>query len=188
MEWTQNWNWYFLHCATHQEVLSKSVLKKNNLIPSGWEHWFTESVTPLMHHWQNTSLLEFDSSLKNENFLHIRSHTQRALVVFGCTFIHEQIFWVKFNKFRYRLSLCDNTEPDFNPLVQSPNRKKTWKLWMKSLNYKQNSNSILYKSKRLWNFAEIWIVLGGGHWLISCHFYYAYFTLSLPNWNIYSYQ
>ena len=55
-------------------------------------------------HSRSVPMLEFYSSLKQENFAPMR-HAQKILVLFGCIFICEQTFSVmKFNKFRYRSS------------------------------------------------------------------------------------
>ncbi|CAN2391899.1 general transcription factor II-I repeat domain-containing protein, partial [Pristimantis euphronides] len=84
---------------------------------------------------KSVSLLEFYSSLKEENFPHIRRHAQRMLVLFGSTYRCEQTFSVmKFNKSRYRSSLSDDhlcavlrisssdIQPDLSALVQAQNR------------------------------------------------------------------
>ena len=75
------------------------------------------------------------SSLKEENFPHMRRHAQKILVLFGSTYVCEQTFSVmKFNKSRYRSSITDDhlsavlristsdIQPDFNALVQAQSR------------------------------------------------------------------
>ncbi|XP_069584553.1 general transcription factor II-I repeat domain-containing protein 2B-like [Ranitomeya imitator] len=84
---------------------------------------------------KSVSLLEFYSSLKEENFPHIRRRAQRMLVLFGSTYVCEQTFsLMKFNKSRYRSSLSDDhlcavlristsdIEPNFSELVRAQNR------------------------------------------------------------------
>ena len=68
-----------------------------------------QSETLLAEHFKSVSLLDFYSSLKEENFPHMRRHAQKMLVLFGSTYICEQTFSVmKFNKSRYRSSLTDD--------------------------------------------------------------------------------
>ncbi|KAM3850152.1 general transcription factor II-I repeat domain-containing protein 2A-like [Diretmus argenteus] len=89
----------------------------------------------LVEHFRSVSLLDFYSSLKEENFPHLRRHAQRILVLFGSTYVCEQTFSVmKFNKSKHRSSITDehlsavlriatsDIQPDFNALVQAQNR------------------------------------------------------------------
>lgn len=58
-----------------------------------------QSDTLLADHFRSISLLEFNSSLKEENFHYTRRHVQKILVLFGSTYVYEQTFSVlKFNK------------------------------------------------------------------------------------------
>ncbi|KAJ8259903.1 hypothetical protein GJAV_G00174760 [Gymnothorax javanicus] len=81
------------------------------------------------------SLLDFYSSLKEENFPNMRRHAQKILVLFGSTYICEQTFSVmKFTKSRYRSSLTDDhlsavlristsdIQPDSDALVKAQQR------------------------------------------------------------------
>ncbi|KAG7517506.1 general transcription factor II-I repeat domain-containing protein 2-like [Solea senegalensis] len=62
----------------------------------------------LAEHFRSVSLLDFYSSLKEENFPHLRRHAQRILVLFGSTYVCEQTFFVmKFNKSKHRSSITD---------------------------------------------------------------------------------
>lgn len=94
-----------------------------------------QSDALLAEHFKAVSLLDFYSSLKEENFPHLRRHAQKVLVLFGSTYICEQTFSVmKFNKSRYRSSITDEhlsavlristseMQPDFNALVQAQGR------------------------------------------------------------------
>ena len=94
-----------------------------------------QSDTLLAEHFKSVSLLEFYSSLKEENFPYMRRHAQKMLVLFGSTYICEQTFSVmKFNKSRYRSSLTDDhlstvlriatsdIQPDFSALVHAQHR------------------------------------------------------------------
>ncbi|XP_038564407.1 general transcription factor II-I repeat domain-containing protein 2A-like [Micropterus salmoides] len=94
-----------------------------------------QSDTLLAEHFKSVSLLDFYSSLKEENFPHLRRHAQRILVLFGSTYVCEQTFSVmKFNKSKHRSSITDDhlsavlriatsdIQPDFNALVQAQNR------------------------------------------------------------------
>ncbi|XP_074501494.1 general transcription factor II-I repeat domain-containing protein 2A-like [Sebastes fasciatus] len=94
-----------------------------------------QSDTLLAEHFRSVSLLDFYSSLKEENFPHMRRHAQKILVLFGSTYVCEQTFSVmKFNKSRYRSSITDDhlsavlristsdIQPDFNALVQAQSR------------------------------------------------------------------
>jgi len=94
-----------------------------------------QSDTLLAEHFRSVSLLDFYSSLKEENFPHLRRHAQRILVLFGSTYVCEQTFSVmKFNKSKHRSSITDDhlsavlriatsdIQPDFNALVQAQNR------------------------------------------------------------------
>jgi len=94
-----------------------------------------QSDTLLSEHFRSVSLPEFYSSLKEENFPHIRRRAQKMMVLFGSTYICEQTFSVmKFNKSRYRSSITDDhlsavlristsdIEPDFRALVQAQDR------------------------------------------------------------------
>uniref|UniRef100_A0A669BDA4 SPIN-DOC-like zinc-finger domain-containing protein n=1 Tax=Oreochromis niloticus TaxID=8128 RepID=A0A669BDA4_ORENI len=94
-----------------------------------------QSDTLLAEHFRSVSLLDFYSSLKEENFPHLRNHAQRILVLFGSTYVCEQTFSVmKFNKSKHRSSVTDDhlsavlriatsdIQPDFNALVQNQNR------------------------------------------------------------------
>ena len=87
------------------------------------------SDTVLLEHFKSLSLLDFYSSLKEENFPHMRRHAQKMLVLFGLTYICKQTL-MKFNKSRYRSSLTDHLssvlhistsdiQPDFSALVQA---------------------------------------------------------------------
>ena len=89
----------------------------------------------LAEHFKSGSLLDFYSSLKEENFPNIRRHAQKMLVLFGSTYICEQTFSVmKFTKSRYRSSLTDehlsavlristsDIQPDFDSLVKAQQR------------------------------------------------------------------
>lgn len=85
----------------------------------------------LAEHFRSVSLLDFYSSLKEENFPHLRRHAQRILVLFGSTYNCEQTFSVmKFNKSSMtddhlsavlRIATSD-IQPDFNALIQAQNR------------------------------------------------------------------
>ena len=91
-----------------------------------------QSDAVLAERFKSESLLDFYSSLKEENFPNIRRHAQKMLVLFGSTYICEQTFSVmKFTKSRYRSSLTDDhlsavlristsdIQPDFNTLVKT---------------------------------------------------------------------
>ena len=79
----------------------------------------------LVEHFRWVSLLDFYSSLKEENFPHLRRHAQKILVLSGSTYHRES---------KYRSSLTDDhlaavlriatsdIQPDFNALVQAQNR------------------------------------------------------------------
>uniref|UniRef100_A0A8C5LJG6 SPIN-DOC-like zinc-finger domain-containing protein n=1 Tax=Leptobrachium leishanense TaxID=445787 RepID=A0A8C5LJG6_9ANUR len=68
-----------------------------------------QSDALMAEHFKSVSLLDFYSSLKEENFQHMRMRAQKMLVLFGSTYICEQTFSVmKFNKSRYRSSLTDD--------------------------------------------------------------------------------
>lgn len=94
-----------------------------------------QSDTLLAELFRSVSLLDFYSSLKEENFPHLRRHAQRILVLFGSTYHCEQTFSVmKFNKSKHRSSMTEDhlsavlgiatsdIEPDFSALVQAQNR------------------------------------------------------------------
>uniref|UniRef100_A0A8P4KHA8 General transcription factor II-I repeat domain-containing protein 2A n=1 Tax=Dicentrarchus labrax TaxID=13489 RepID=A0A8P4KHA8_DICLA len=93
-----------------------------------------QSDTLLAERFRSVSQLEFYSSLKEENFSHMRRHAQKILVLFGSTYVCEQTLSVMFNKSRYRSSITDDhlsavlristsdNQPDFNALVQAQNR------------------------------------------------------------------
>lgn len=94
-----------------------------------------QSDTLLAEHFRSVSLLDFYSSLKEENFPHLRRHSQKILVLFGSTYVCEQTFSVmKFNKSKHRSSITDDhlsavlriatsdIQPDFNALVQAQDR------------------------------------------------------------------
>ncbi|XP_072436522.1 general transcription factor II-I repeat domain-containing protein 2A-like [Chiloscyllium punctatum] len=94
-----------------------------------------QSDTLLAEYFRSVSLLDFYSSLKEENFPHMRRHAQKILVPFGSAYIYEQTFSVmKFNKSKYRSSITDDhlsavlhisisdIQPDFGALVQAQNR------------------------------------------------------------------
>lgn len=49
-----------------------------------------QSDTLLAEHFKSASLQDFYSSLKEENFPHIRRHAQKILVLFGSTYIYEK--------------------------------------------------------------------------------------------------
>ncbi|XP_023812089.1 general transcription factor II-I repeat domain-containing protein 2B-like [Oryzias latipes] len=89
----------------------------------------------LAERFRSVSLLDFYSSLKKENFPHLRRHAQKILVLFGSTYHCEQAFSVmKFNKSKHRSSVTDDhlsavlriatsdIQPDFCALVQAQNR------------------------------------------------------------------
>ncbi|XP_034548006.1 general transcription factor II-I repeat domain-containing protein 2B-like [Notolabrus celidotus] len=93
-----------------------------------------QSDAVLAEHFNSGSLLDFYSSLK-ENFLNMRRHAQKMLVLFGSTYICEQTFsMMKFTKSRYRSSLTDDhlsavlristsdIQPDFDALVKAQQR------------------------------------------------------------------
>ena len=62
----------------------------------------------LAEHFRSFSLLNFYSSFK-ENFLHLRRHAQRILVLFGSTYHCKQTFSVmKFNKSKHRSFMTDD--------------------------------------------------------------------------------
>uniref|UniRef100_A0AAY5KZX0 HAT C-terminal dimerisation domain-containing protein n=1 Tax=Esox lucius TaxID=8010 RepID=A0AAY5KZX0_ESOLU len=68
-----------------------------------------QSDTLLAEHFRSVSLLDFYSSLKEENFPHLRRHAQRIIVLFGSTYVREQTFSVmKFNKSKHRSSITDD--------------------------------------------------------------------------------
>ena len=94
-----------------------------------------QSDTVLAEHFKSASLLEFYSSLKEENFPNMRRHAQKMLVLFGSTYICEQTFSViKFTKSRFRSSVTDDhlsavlristsdIQPDFDALVKAQQR------------------------------------------------------------------
>ncbi|XP_071398745.1 general transcription factor II-I repeat domain-containing protein 2A-like, partial [Centroberyx affinis] len=91
-----------------------------------------QSDAVLAEHFKSGSLLDFYSSLKEENFPNMRRHAQKMLVLFGSTYICEQTFsMMKFTKSRYRSSLTDDhlsavlristsdIQPDFDALVKA---------------------------------------------------------------------
>lgn len=51
-----------------------------------------QSDTVLAEYFKSASLLEFYSSLKEENFPNMRKHAQKMLVLFGSTYTYEQTF------------------------------------------------------------------------------------------------
>lgn len=62
-----------------------------------------QSDTVLAEHFKSASLLEFYSSLKEENFPDMRKRAQKMLVLLGSTYTCEQAFSImKFTKSRYR--------------------------------------------------------------------------------------
>lgn len=62
----------------------------------------------LAEHFKSVSLLDFDSSLKEENFPLMRRYAQKMLVLFGSIYRCEQKFSVmKLNKSKNRSSLTD---------------------------------------------------------------------------------
>ncbi|XP_071059413.1 general transcription factor II-I repeat domain-containing protein 2B-like [Pseudochaenichthys georgianus] len=94
-----------------------------------------QSDAVLAEHFKSASLLDFYSSLKEENFPNMRRHAQKMLVLFGSTYICEQTFSImKFQKSRYRSSLTDDhlsavlristsdIQPDFDALVKAQQR------------------------------------------------------------------
>ncbi|XP_078139742.1 general transcription factor II-I repeat domain-containing protein 2B-like [Centroberyx gerrardi] len=94
-----------------------------------------QSDAVLAEHFKSGSLLDFYSSLKEENFPNMRRHAQKMLVLFGSTYICEQTFsMMKFTKSRYRSSLTDDhlsavlristsdIQPDFDALVKAQQR------------------------------------------------------------------
>ena len=94
-----------------------------------------QSDAVLAEHFKSGSLLDFYSSLKEENFPNRRRHAQKMLVLFGSTYICEQTFsMMKFTKSRYRSSLTDDhlsavlristsdIQPDFDALVKAQQR------------------------------------------------------------------
>ena len=67
-----------------------------------------QSDTLLADHFRSVYLLDFYSSLKEENFPHLRRHAQKIIVIFGSTHVCEQTFSVmKFNKSKHRSSITD---------------------------------------------------------------------------------
>lgn len=94
-----------------------------------------QSDAVLAKHFKSESLLDFYSSLKEENFPNMKIHAQKMLVLFGSTYICEQTFsMMKFTKSRYRSSLTDDhlsavlristsdIQPDFDALVKAQQR------------------------------------------------------------------
>ncbi|KAF1374389.1 hypothetical protein PFLUV_G00228590 [Perca fluviatilis] len=94
-----------------------------------------QSDAVLAEHFKSGSLLDFYSSLKEENFPNMRRHAQKMLVLFGSTYICEQTFsTMNFTKSRYRSSLTDDhlsavlristsyIQPDFDALVKAQQR------------------------------------------------------------------
>ncbi|XP_071063277.1 general transcription factor II-I repeat domain-containing protein 2B-like [Pseudochaenichthys georgianus] len=94
-----------------------------------------QSDAVLAEHFKSASLLDFYSSLKEENFPNMRRHAQKMLVLFGSTYICEQTFSImKFQKSRYRSSLTDDhltavlristsdIQPDIDALVKAQQR------------------------------------------------------------------
>lgn len=94
-----------------------------------------QSDAALAEHFKSGSLLDFYSSLKEENFPNMRRHAQKMFVLFGSTYICEQTFSViRFNKSRYRSSLTDDhlsallrisisdIQPDFDAPVKAQQR------------------------------------------------------------------
>ncbi|XP_044075180.1 general transcription factor II-I repeat domain-containing protein 2B-like [Siniperca chuatsi] len=94
-----------------------------------------QSDAVLAEHFKSGSLLDFYSSLKEEDFPNLRRHAQKMLVLFGSTYICEQTFsMMKFTKSRYRCALTDdhlsavlristsNIQPDFDALVKAQQR------------------------------------------------------------------
>ncbi len=94
-----------------------------------------QSDAVLAEHFKSGSLLDFYSSLKEENFPNMRRHAQKMLVLFGSTYICEQTFsMMKFTKSRYRSTLADDhlsavlristsdIQPDFDALVKAQQR------------------------------------------------------------------
>ncbi|XP_075322580.1 general transcription factor II-I repeat domain-containing protein 2B-like [Odontesthes bonariensis] len=90
-----------------------------------------QSDAVLAEHFKSGCLLDFYSSLKEENFPNMKRHAQKMLVLFGSTYICEQTFsMMKFTKSRYRSSLTDDhlsavlristsdIQPDFDALVK----------------------------------------------------------------------
>lgn len=47
-----------------------------------------QSETVLAEHFKSASLLEFYSSLKEENFPNMRKQAQKMLILFGSTYLH----------------------------------------------------------------------------------------------------
>ncbi|XP_028253675.1 general transcription factor II-I repeat domain-containing protein 2 [Parambassis ranga] len=94
-----------------------------------------QSDAVLAEHFKSGSLLDFYSTLKEENFPNMRRHAQKMLVLFGSTYICEQTFsMMKFAKSTHRSSLTDdhlsavlristsNIQPDFDALVKAQQR------------------------------------------------------------------
>lgn len=94
-----------------------------------------QSDSLLAENFKSVPLLDFYSSLNEDNFPNLRRHAQKLLVLFGSTYICEQTFSVmKLNKSRYRSSLTDehlsavlristsDIQPDFRALVQAQGR------------------------------------------------------------------
>lgn len=90
-----------------------------------------QSDAVLAEHFKSGSLLDFYSSLKEENFPNIRRPAQKMFVLFGSTYICEQTFSVMaFPESRSRSSLTDDhlsavlristsdVQPDFDALVK----------------------------------------------------------------------
>ncbi|XP_005817565.2 general transcription factor II-I repeat domain-containing protein 2-like [Xiphophorus maculatus] len=94
-----------------------------------------QSDAVLAELFKSGSLLDFYSSLKEENFPNMKRHAQKMLVLFGSTYICEQTFsMMKFMKSCYRSSLTDDhlsavlristsdIQPDFDALVKAQQR------------------------------------------------------------------
>ncbi|CAL9707747.1 unnamed protein product [Knipowitschia caucasica] len=95
-----------------------------------------QSDAVLAEHFHSKPLLDFYSSLVEENFPNMRRYAQKMLVLFGSTYICEQTFsTMKFTKSRYRSSLTDehlsallristsDIQPDFDALVKAQQRQ-----------------------------------------------------------------
>lgn len=87
-----------------------------------------QSDAVLAAHFKSESLVDFYSSVEEENFPNTRRHAQKMLVLFAS--ICEQTFLVmKFTKSRYRSSLSavlhistSDIQPDFEALVKAQQR------------------------------------------------------------------
>ncbi|XP_063820002.1 general transcription factor II-I repeat domain-containing protein 2A-like [Pseudophryne corroboree] len=70
----------------------KTLESEMHMVSSPLELIDLQSDTLLAEHFRSVPLLEFYSSLKEENFPHMRRHALRILVLFGSTYTCEQTF------------------------------------------------------------------------------------------------